>query len=146
MIKKGSVVSFEYTLLEDNGKVIESNQGQNPVTYTHGQREIIPGLEKAFSEMEVNEEKSIRLQPEEAFGPIDPNRFQEVPKNEIPADGLKVGAALTARSSKGEDQVDQVIHVREVKPETVILDFNHPLAGKILDFKVKVLGIQPGES
>jgi FKBP-type peptidyl-prolyl cis-trans isomerase SlyD len=146
MIKKGSVVSFEYTLLEDNGKVIESNQGQNPVTYTHGQREIIPGLEKAFSEMEVNEEKSIRLQPEEAFGPVDPNRFQEVPKTEIPAAGLKVGATLTARSSKGEDQVNQVIHVREVKPETVILDFNHPLAGKTLDFKVKVLGIQPGES
>ena len=146
MIKKGSVVSFEYTLLEDNGKVIESNQGQNPVTYTHGQREIIPGLEKAFSEMEVNEEKSIRLQPEEAFGPVDPNRFQEVPKTEIPAAGLKVGATLTARSSKREDQVNQVIHVREVKPETVILDFNHPLAGKTLDFKVKVLGIQPGES
>ena len=146
MIKKGSVVSFEYTLLEDNGKVIESNQGQNPVTYTHGQREIIPGLEKAFSEMEVNEEKSIRLQPEEAFGPVDPNRFQEVPKTEIPAAGLKVGATLTARSSKGEDQVNQVIHVREVKPETVILDFNHPLAGKTLDFKVKVLGIQPRES
>ena len=146
MIKKGSVVSFEYTLLEDNGKVIESTQGQNPVTYTHGQREIIPGLEKAFSEMEVNEEKSIRLQPEEAFGPVDPNRFQEVPKTKIPAAGLKVGATLTARSSKGEDQVNQVIHVREVKPETVILDFNHPLAGKTLDFKVKVLGIQPGES
>jgi FKBP-type peptidyl-prolyl cis-trans isomerase SlyD len=143
MIKKGSVVSFEYTLLEDNGKVIESNQGQDPVTYTHGQQEIIPGLEKNFSEMEVNEEKSIRLQPEEAFGPVDPNRFQEVSKTEVPAAGLKVGATLTARSSKGEDQV---IHVREVKPETVILDFNHPLAGKTLDFKVKVLGIQPGES
>jgi FKBP-type peptidyl-prolyl cis-trans isomerase 2 len=93
--------------------------------------------------MAVNEEKSIRLQTEEAFGPVDPNRFQEVPKTEIPAAGLKVGATLTARSSKGEDQV---IHVREVKTETVILDFNHPLAGKTLDFKVKALGIQPGES
>src|SRR3989337_3378178 len=143
MIKKGSVVSFEYTVSEDNGKGIESNQGQDPVTYTHGQHEIIPGLEKGFSEMAVNEEKSIRLQPEEAFGPVDPNRFQEVPKTEIPAAGLKVGAMLTARSSKGEDQV---IHVREVKTETVILDFNHPLAGKTLDFKVKALGIQPGES
>jgi FKBP-type peptidyl-prolyl cis-trans isomerase 2 len=89
MIKKGSFVSFEYTVSEDNGKVIESNQGQDPdpVTYTHGQHEIIPGLEKGFSEMAVKE-KSIRLQTEEAFGPVDPNRFQEVPKTEIPAAGL----------------------------------------------------------
>ncbi|HXV80180.1 MAG TPA: peptidylprolyl isomerase [Candidatus Binatia bacterium] len=143
MIKKGSVVSFEYTLSDDNGEVIESNKGKGPITYTHGQREIIPGLEKGLSSMEVDEEKNIRVQPEEAYGPVDPKGFKEVPKSDIPAEGLKVGTALNARGPKGEDHV---IRVREVKTETVVLDFNHPLAGKTLNFNIKVLGIQPGDS
>jgi FKBP-type peptidyl-prolyl cis-trans isomerase SlyD len=143
MIKKGSVVSFEYTLLDDNGKVVESNKGKGPITYTHGQHEIIPALEKGLSEMEVNEEKSIRLQPEEAYGPVDPKGFKEVPKNDVPPAGLKVGTALRAKGPEGEDVA---IRVREVKTETVVLDFNHPLAGKTLDFNVKVVDIQPGAS
>jgi FKBP-type peptidyl-prolyl cis-trans isomerase SlyD len=143
MIKKGTVVSFEYTLSDDDGKVIESNKGKGPVTYTHGQREIIPALEKGLSGMEVNEEKSIRLEPEEAYGPVDPKGFKEVPKTDVPPAGLKVGAALRARGPEGEEVA---IRVREVKPETVVLDFNHPLAGKTLDFNVKVVGIQPEKS
>jgi FKBP-type peptidyl-prolyl cis-trans isomerase SlyD len=143
MINKGSVVSFEYTVSDENGEVLESNKGKDPVTYTHGRHEIIPGLEKGLSGMEVNEEKSIRVQPKEAYGPVDPEAFKEVPKTDIPAAGLKVGTALGARGPKGEDLV---IHVRDIKEETVILDFNHPLAGKTLNFDVKVLDIAPGES
>ena len=143
MIKNGSVVSFEYTVSDDNGKIIESNKGEDPITYTHGQGEIIPGLEKGLSGMEVNEEKSIRVQPEDAYGPVDPKGFTELSKSEIPAAELKVGATLSAQDPKGQDLV---IRVSEVKTETVVLDFNHPLAGKTLDFSVKVLGIQPGHS
>jgi FKBP-type peptidyl-prolyl cis-trans isomerase SlyD len=143
MIKKGSVVSFEYTLADDNGKIIESNMGKGPVTYTHGQRELIPGLEKGLSGMEINEEKSIRLEPDDAYGPVDPKGFKEVPKTDVPEGGLKVGAALRGRGPEGEDVA---IRVREVKAETVVLDFNHPLAGKTLDFNVKVVGIQPVKS
>jgi FKBP-type peptidyl-prolyl cis-trans isomerase SlyD len=91
--------------------------------------------------MEVNEEKNIRVQPEEAYGPFDPKGFKEVSKAEIPAQGLKVGTMLHARGPKGEDFS---VRVHEIKPETVILDLNHPLAGKTLNFDVKVLDIQPG--
>jgi FKBP-type peptidyl-prolyl cis-trans isomerase SlyD len=143
MIRDGSVVRFEYTLSGDNGEVIESNKGKDPVTYTHGQHEVIPGLEKGLSGMKVNEEKSIRVQPEEAYGPVDAKAFKEVPKTKIPAAALEVGTPLSARGSEGEDLI---IRVREVKQKTVILDFNHPLAGKTLNFDVKVLAIQPGES
>jgi FKBP-type peptidyl-prolyl cis-trans isomerase SlyD len=143
MIRDGSVVRFEYTVSGDNGEVIESNKGEDPVTYTHGQHEVIPGLEKGLSGMEVNEEKSIRVQPEEAYGPVDTKAFKEVPKTEIPAAALEVGTPLSARGPEGEDLI---IRVREVKQKTVILDFNHPLAGKTLNFDVKVLAIQPGES
>lgn len=140
MIENGSVVCFEYTLSDENGNVLQSNKGKDPVTYRHGQREVIPGLEKGLSGMEVNEEKSFRVEPEEGYGPVDPEAFQEVPKTDIPAAALKVGTALRARDPEGEDHV---IHVHEVKQETVILDFNHPLAGKTLNFEVKVLDIEP---
>jgi FKBP-type peptidyl-prolyl cis-trans isomerase SlyD len=144
MIRDGSVVRFEYTLSGDNGEVIESNKGKDPVTYTHGQHEVIPGLEKGLSGMKVNEEKSIRVQPEEAYAPVNAKAFKEVPKTEIPAAALEVGTPLSVQGSEGEEDV--IIRVREVKKETVILDFNHPLAGKTLNFNVRVLAIQPGES
>jgi FKBP-type peptidyl-prolyl cis-trans isomerase SlyD len=143
MIRDGSVVRFEYTLSDENGKVIQSNKGEDAVTYTHGQDEVIPGLEKGLSGMEVNEQKSIRLQPEEAYGPVDAKAFKEVAKTGIPAEALKVGTPLSARGPEGDDVI---IHVREVKQKTVILDFNHPLAGKTLNFDVKVLAIRPGSS
>jgi FKBP-type peptidyl-prolyl cis-trans isomerase SlyD len=142
MIRDGSIVRFEYTLSGENGEVIQSSKGKDPVTYTHGQHEVIPGLEKGLSGMQVNEQKSIRLQPEEAYGPVDAEAFKEVPKTEIPTEALKIGAPLSVRGSEGDDLI---IHVHEVKQKTVILDFNHPLAGKTLTFDVKVLAIQPGE-
>ena len=143
MIRNGSVVRFEYTLSGENGEVIESNKGKDPVTYTHGQHEVIPGLENELSGMKVNEEKNICLQPEEAYGAVDPKGFKEVPKTEIPAAAIEVGTPLSARSSEGEDVI---IRVHEVKQKTVILDFNHPLAGKTLNFDVKVIDIEPKEA
>ena len=143
MIRNGSVVRFEYTLSGENGEVIQSNKGKDPVIYTHGQHEVIPGLEKELSGMKVNEQKNICLQPEEAYGPVDPKGFKEVPKTEIPAAALKVGTPLSARSSEGENVI---IRVHEVKQKTVILDFNHPLAGKTLNFDVKVINIEPKEA
>jgi FKBP-type peptidyl-prolyl cis-trans isomerase 2 len=140
MIKDGSRVSFEYTVSDETGNVIDSNKGEQPVTYTQGQQQIISSLEQGLSGMTVYEEKSIRLKPEEAYGPINPGGFKEVPKSEIPAAGQKVGAVLSARGTTGEDVV---IRVSEVKDDTVVLDFNHPLAGKTLKFDVKVIDIQP---
>lgn len=142
MIRNGSVVSFEYTLSDDNGEVLQSNRGKEPVTYTHGQHEIIPGLEKGLAEMEINEEKSIRIKPEEAYGQVDPQGFKEVPKSDIPTTQLEVGTPLNARGPQGEELL---IHVSEVKDDTVVLDFNHPLAGKTLNFDVKVVDIEPKE-
>ena len=143
MIRNGSVVSFEYTLSDENGEVLQSNKGKEPVTYTHGQHEIIPGLEKGLAAMEINEEKSIRVKPEEAYGQVDPQGFKEVPKSDIPTTELDVGTPLNARGPQGEELL---IHVSEVKDDTVVLDFNHPLAGKTLHFDVKVVDIARKEA
>lgn len=143
MIRNGSVVSFEYTLSDDNGEVLQSNRGKEPVTYTHGKQEIIPGLEKGLAEMEINEEKTIRVTPADAYGSVDPQGFKEVPKSDLPETALKEGTPLTARGPQGEELL---IHVNEVKDDTVVLDFNHPLAGKTLTFDVKVVDIEPKEA
>lgn len=143
MITEGSVVRFEYTVSDESGEVLQSNKGKEPVTYTHGRLEIISGLEKALSEMEVNQEKNIRVRPEEAYGEVDPKGFKEVPKTDLPLSDPQVGTALNARGPQGEEVL---IHIREVKPNTVVLDFNHPLAGKTLNFDVKVLGIDRKEA
>lgn len=143
MIRNGSVVSFEYTLTDDNGEVLQSNRGKEPVTYTHGKQEIIPGLEKGLAEMEINEEKTIRVTPADAYGSVDPQGFKEVPKSDLPETALKEGTPLTARGPQGEELL---IHVNEVKDDTVVLDFNHPLAGKTLTFDVKVVDIEPKEA
>ncbi|HWO40811.1 MAG TPA: FKBP-type peptidyl-prolyl cis-trans isomerase, partial [Candidatus Eisenbacteria bacterium] len=84
MIKNGDVVSFEYSVSDDEKTFNETNRGEAPVTFTQGSHQIIPGLEKAFLGMAVNEEKHIRIEPAEAYGPVIPEYFREVPKSDLP--------------------------------------------------------------
>ena len=140
VVKEGMLVSFDYTLTETDGKVIESSKGKQPLKYTHGRREMIPGLEKELTGMKVGGEKHVTVKPEDAYGPMNKNAFQEVAKEKLPPNGLKVGAVLAAKSAEG-----QVVPMRvhEIKEKTVVMDMNHPMAGKTLVFDVKIVDIQP---
>ena len=142
VVKDGSVVSLQYTLTGEDGKAIESNKGKEPLKYVQGQHQIVPGLEREIAGMKVGGEKHVKVKPEDGYGPVNPNAFQDVPKEKIPADmlkELKVGTMLQARTPSG-----QVIPLRvhEIKEKSVVMDGNHPLAGKTLVFDVKVLDIQ----
>jgi FKBP-type peptidyl-prolyl cis-trans isomerase SlyD len=139
VVKDGTVVSLQYTLSGEDGKTIESNKGKEPLKYTHGNQQIVPGLEKGLAGMKMGEEKRVKVKPEEGYGPIDPKGFQEFPKDKIPADGLKVGAMLMAKGPQGQSVP---VRVHEIKENTVVLDLNHPMAGKTLVFDVKVLDVQ----
>jgi FKBP-type peptidyl-prolyl cis-trans isomerase SlyD len=143
VVKNGSVVSLQYTLSGEDGKTIESNKGKKPLKYTHGSQQIIPGLEKELAGMKVGGEKRVKVKPEDGYGPVNPQGFQEFPKEKIPANGLKVGAVLMAKGPQGESIP---VRVKEIKEKTVVLDLNHPLAGKTLVFDVKVLDIQQPEA
>lgn len=138
-IKNGSVVSLQYAVSSEDGKTIESNEGKDPLKYTHGSQQIIPGLEKELAGMKVGGEKRVRVKPEDGYGPVDPKRIQAFPKEDIPPNGLKVGAVLVARGPQGQPIP---VTVKEIKDNTVVLDFNHPLAGKTLIFDIKVLDIE----
>lgn len=143
MVKDGATVSLEYTLSGEDGKVIESNKGKEPLRYVDGRSQIIPGLEKALEGMKAGGEKKITVKPEDAYGPVDPNAYREVPKENVPADSLKEGMALFAKNAEGEMFP---VRVKEVKDKSVVIDMNHPLAGKILVFDVKIIDVQPPQA
>jgi FKBP-type peptidyl-prolyl cis-trans isomerase SlyD len=140
VVKDGSVVSLQYSLSEEDGKLIESNKGKDPLKYTHGSKQIVPGLEKELTGMKVGGEKRVTVKPEDAYGVVNSKAFQEVPKEQIPVNGLKVGATLAAKGPQGQEIP---VRVHEIKEKTVVLDLNHPMAGKTLLFDIKILDVQP---
>ena len=143
IIAEGTKVSIEYTLkLEDEG-VVDSNVGEEPLSYIHGKNHIVPGLEKELEGLKVGDTKEVEVSPQDGYGPLNDKAFVEVPKEEIPEEARKVGATLQAENPTGE-MVYPV--VKEIKDETLILDFNHPLAGKTLLFDVKILEVEEGDA
>ncbi len=137
-ISEGKEISIEYTLKLDNQTVVDTNVGDKPLTYVHGTHQIIPGLEKALEGMKVGERKHVEIKPEEGYGAVDPKAFLEADKKLIPEDALKVDSLLQGQDNNGKTFTARV---SEIKEQTVILDLNHPLAGKTLFFDVKVLDI-----
>jgi len=138
-IADGKQVSLEYTLTLEDKSQVDSNVGKTPLVYTQGAHEIIPGLEKQLAGLKVGESKRIEVPPEEGYGVVYPDRKQEVDKNRIPEEARKVGAKLTGQGPEGQPVFAQVT---EVKDNTVVLDMNHPLAGKKLFFDIKVLKVE----
>jgi len=138
-VTEGKNVSLEYTLTLDDKSLVESNVGKQPLIYTHGTRQIIPGLEKALEGLTVGDTKEVTVGPADGYGENDPNALQEVQKQLIPSDALVVGARLQGKAPDGHMVYPRVA---EIKDDTVVLDFNHPLAGKTLHFDVKVLDIK----
>ena len=132
-------VSFDYTLTDETGNVVDTSRGKAPMQYVHGRGQIIPGLEKELTGMAVGGEKKVVVKPEDAYGPIDPAAFREIPKEQVPAEALKVGTMLLAQAPGGQGVP---VRVHEIKEKTVVMDFNHPLAGKTLSFDVKITGVK----
>lgn len=139
-VGKDRVVKFEYVLSLDDGEVIDSSKGQEPLAYLHGHGNIIPGLERQMEGMEVGEERDITVEPEEAYGPYIEGQDLLVPINEFPP-GLspEVGMGLLVETPDGH-QVPYF--VTEIADDVVRLDPNHPLAGQRLHFKVKVVEVR----
>lgn len=137
VIEQGKTVAFEYRLSLDDGTVVETNidSGQ-PFEYVQGAGQILPALEAALDGMAEDERKSVKLAAEDAYGPVNPEAFQEIPRDRIADEGLVVGAQLSAPGYEGP------IRVHEIRDETVVLDFNHPLAGQALTFDIHVLSVQ----
>jgi FKBP-type peptidyl-prolyl cis-trans isomerase SlyD len=138
-VSSGEEVSIEYTLKLEDHSTVDSNVGAEPLKYIQGNHEIIPGLETALEGLKVGDQREIKVAPADGYGEMDPTAFEEVDKSRIPPEALVVGTPL-----EGQDPSGRPIHakVHLIKESTVVLDMNHPLAGKTLYFDVKILGIQ----
>ena len=138
-VSTGKQVSIEYTLTLEDETVVDSNVGVKPLTFIQGSHNIIPGLESALDGMKVGESKQVTVTPENAYGPVNEDAVSEIEKTYIPEDSLKVGAVLQGQSPDGRVIIARVVEIME---ETVILDYNHPLAGKTLNFDVEIMDVQ----
>ena len=137
-VSNGKQVTLEYTMKLDDQSVVDTNVGGEPIKVTQGNHEVVPGLEKALEGMTVGEKKKVTVGPAEAYGAVDPQAFQEVDRKMVPVESQKVGTQLEGTTTDGKKVYPRI---SEVKNETVVLDFNHPLAGKTLHFDVKVLDV-----
>jgi FKBP-type peptidyl-prolyl cis-trans isomerase SlyD len=138
-VEAGKQISIEYTLSIEPEGVVDSNVDSDPLTYVQGAQQIVPALEKALEGMEVGETTEISIPPQDGYGERSDEAIREVDKHMVPEDARQVDTVVQGRDPSGS-----VINARvaEVRDKTVVLDLNHPLAGKTLQFSVKVLDIQ----
>lgn len=142
-INEGYYVKIEYTGTLEDGTLFDSTEEQGcPLEFQIGAKQVIEGFENAIVDMELNEEKEITLQPEEAYGEYVDDMKRDIPKENMPADELEEGMTLMATLPTG---MQVPVTVTKITDDTVQIDLNHPLAGKVLNFKLKVIEIREGE-
>lgn len=139
-VENNIVVSLDYVLTVD-GEIVDSSEETGPIEFIQGSGEIIAGLEHGIEGMRIDESRSIVVPATEGYGEYDPTGLINVPKEQFPGDmELEPGIQLVVKDQDGH-MLDA--SVAEIHEGTVVLDLNHPLAGKELNFDVTVLNLRP---
>lgn len=138
-VKTGDTVHIHYTGTLTDGTVFDSSDGRDPLKFEVGSGQIIPGLDTAMPGMEVGQKKTVDVPADQAYGEVDPNAKQQVPREGIPDDiPLDPGTQLQVQTENGQVLPVTVLEVNE---EHVTLDANHALAGKDLKFDIELVAI-----
>ncbi|MCD6172834.1 MAG: peptidylprolyl isomerase [Sulfurimonas sp.] len=137
-IEANQIVSIEYEV-KDGDTVVDSNVGGAPLVFMFGKGQIIPGLENGIVDMAIGEKADVLVEPADAYGELNPEAQQEVPKDQFAGIDLEIGMTLYGQ---GEDGGTVQVIVKEIGEENIIIDFNHPLAGKTLMFSVTVNNVR----
>ncbi len=141
LVKEGHYIAVEYTGTLDNGEEFDSSKNNGPIQFVVGSAQVIKGFDDAVRNMKVGEEKTFRIAKQEAYGDINPELQKDFPLNVIPEhikSQLKVGGFLVLQAPTGQQIPSKVVKMDKDK---VTLDMNHPLAGKDLTFKIKIVDI-----
>ncbi len=142
-IEPGCTVHIHYTLTDNEGNVIDSSAGHEPLVYVAGAGEIIPGLDNALLGKQAGDHADVKVSPEEGYGERIEEAVQQVEKAQLAhLPGLEVGMPLQAETPNGPISFVVV----EIGEDNVILDGNHPLAGVELNFSVDVVNVAEGEA
>ena len=137
--KSGDTVRIHYTGKLEDGTQFDSSSGREPLQFTLGSGQVIPGFEKAVEGMAVGDSKQVNIPPEQAYGPRHEQMIQDVPKTALPDDLEPVeGMALQAQ---GQDGKVINLTVTAVQNDSITVDGNHPLAGKALNFALELVEI-----
>jgi peptidylprolyl isomerase len=138
-VKAGDTVHIHYTGTLQDGTVFDSSEGRDPLKFEVGSGQIIPGLDVALPGMTPGDKKVVEVPADQAYGPVDPNARQQVPREGIPADiPLDPGTQLQVQTENGQVLPVTVVEVTE---EHVTLDANHALAGKDLTFAIELVAV-----
>ena len=138
-VKPGDTVHIHYTGTLLDGSTFDSSDGREPLEFVVGSGQIIPGLDVALPGMAVGDKKIVKIESKDAYGPLNPEMRQAVPREGIPADiPLEVGTQLQMQTPDGQAMPVMVVELDEA---TVTLDANHPLAGKDLQFDIELMKI-----
>lgn len=142
--KKGDNVKVHYHGKLTDGTTFDSSEGREPLAFELGSGQVIPGFDNGVTGLEIGEKKTITIPVEEAYGPQQEELVFEFPKAQFPPEmNPEVGMALNMRND--QEQVIPVVII-EVKEDSVVLDANHPLAGKDLIFDLELVDIEGGKS
>lgn len=138
-IEQNKMVQIHYEGSLDDGTVFDSSEGREPLEFIFGVGMLIPGLESEMEGLAVGDRKTVRVEAEDAYGPYMEEALQEIPRNQIPPDlQLVEGMQLAAQTPQGPIPVT----VHEIREDTVVMDFNHPLAGEALTFEIEIMTIR----
>jgi len=136
LIGENSVVSVNYKLTDDAGKVLDSSDGSKPMVYLHGAGNIVPGLEKTLMGKGEGDSLKVRVEPAEAYGEVIPNGVKTIERAAF--EGVDVVEVAMAFQAQAPDGSTQHIVVTKVEGDDVTIDINHPLAGVALNFDIKI--------
>ena len=136
-VKKGDRVKVEYIGMFDDGTVFDSSEGKSPLEFEAGSGQIIKGFDEAVIGMEKGEEKEFKIEPKDAYGERNPELVRKIPRDQLPPEA-QAGMLLMLRTPDG---MQIPAEITEVTDEEVTIDLNHPLAGKTLNFKIKIVDI-----
>jgi len=135
MIKEGNTVTVHYTGKHENGDVFDSSKDKQPISFTVGSGQVIPGFESAVIGMNKGETKTVTIQPKDGYGERMSERVDEVSKDKVP-ENVQVGAQLQGVDTMGNPMN---VVVTQINASTVTVDANHSLAGKVLEFDIEVV-------
>jgi FKBP-type peptidyl-prolyl cis-trans isomerase SlyD len=131
-------VTIHYTLRDDAGEVLDSSEGRSPLTYLHGEGNIVPGLEKALDGKQAGDEVKVTVPPADGYGERSDDHVRNVPRRRLPEGKIEPGMRMRMQTDVGQ----VIALVTAVKGDYVTLDTNHPLAGMTLHFEVKVVEVR----
>lgn len=140
-IGPGTKITLHFALQLDNGELVDTNFERDPATFTVGDGNLLPGFEKALFGMLEGEHKTLVIRPEDGFGQRNPNNIQEIARSQFSPDlELSEGLMLSFADAQKTELPGVVVSFDE---DVVVVDFNHPLAGRDILFEVAILKIEP---